>query len=343
MNVQRRPKDSHFDLLTVADCAQVFSDYELGDVLSIESLIVANGYIVNLLERSETSRKSAVYTTEGAYFLKQVPWYCARSGLVGFSSTFSNACSKAGIPAPRVYDTRRHKPCTEHRGCLFTVSDLVVGGLYRGEDRQILSSGSVLARMHSLGRSFDQNIWGPQADTMTIVEDHIELASRIANEHGLRSDVFEALGKMRDSLAQPHYLRKYPVHGDFIPWNLAFGDDGDVVAIYDFDNASWDSRLHDVGEAIVAWAALDFSGSHAGLNPQIRCRIDREVSAKFLESYQNILPLEDDECRALPSFVLGAWWEAVLLGYVKGEVPLTELDKLPELSFEVERWEKDVL
>ena len=153
MSVKRRPKNSYFDLLTTADCARVLSAYDLGEVVAIESLIVSSDAIVNLLERSETSRKTVVRTTCGSFFLKQIPWYCAQQELVTFSATLANTCSKNGLPVPAVHRTRNGELYTEYDDCLFTVSDLVVGAQYDGTQKLTRSSASVLAQMHNLGRS----------------------------------------------------------------------------------------------------------------------------------------------------------------------------------------------
>ena len=343
MSVQRRPKGSYFDLLTVDGCSRVFSAYDLGDVLAIESLIVENSVIVNLLERSETSRKTVVRTTTGSYFLKQVPWYCAEPALVESSASFASACAAEGLPVPVVHRTRDGALFAEHDGGLFTVSDLAVGMVYSGSAREVAASANVLARMHQVGASCDLPAERPTTTTRWIAEEHIELARRISKERGESTPVFDALCGMLDTVECPSALQQYPVHGDFIPWNIAYNADGSVAALYDFDNASMDSRLHDVGEALVAWAALDFSGKHAGLAADIRGSIDESVSAQFLQAYEQVAPLAAEEREALCSHVLGAWWEALLLGYVKGEIPCSELRKLAELPAAVEEWSKHVL
>ncbi len=343
MSVQRRPKGSYFDLLTVDGCSRVFSAYDLGDVLAIESLIVENNVIVNLLERSETSRKTVVRTAAGSYFLKQIPWYCAEPALVEFSASFANACAQEGLPVPMVHRTRAGALFAEYDGGLFTVSDLAVGMLYNESLQQVVASGDLLARMHRVGASCDLPAKGPITTTRGIAEEHIELARRISKERCESTSVFDALCEMLDAVDCPHALQQYPVHGDFIPWNIAYNSDDSIAALYDFDNASMDSRLHDVGEALIAWAALDFSGRHAGLAPEIRCSIDESVSLRFLQAYELMAPLTSNERDALCSHVLGAWWEALLLGYVKGEIPCSELDKLMDLPAAVEEWSKHVL
>ena len=338
-----KPRDVEFDLLDRATVEAVVSQYDVGELLRIDSLVIYGDNVLNLLERSQTSRKMALSCDRGRYFLKQVPWYCESRAQRRFSAGLAEYLSSAGIPAPRVLLTTRGEQYAQVDGAWYTLHELLMGETYSFKSGQNLAAAETLAYFHAASAGFIPEPDAPTMSLQAVVASHVELAMRVGSERG--DDVSPLAAACSHSLlsVSTSALPRVPVHGDYIPWNLAFdGERNAVRAVYDFDNACMDSRLHDVGESIVAWSCLDYVGSSSELAHQPRTYIETELASAFLRAYDSVLPLSDCERGFLPAFVLGAWWEAVLLSYVKGEQSTEVFAALPVLVESVERW-ADVL
>lgn len=339
MSLIKRPKSSQFDLIQVDECKRILSQYDLGTLVRIGSLIVADNNIVNLLERSETSRKFSVYTTKGIFFLKQVPWYCNEIEKIQFSTSYSNFLNMKGLPVPYIFSTKRGANYADTDFGRYTIAELKTGAMFCGDSSEIRSSAEQLALMHKVSEGEVSDFVGERNSPTKVLDEHLNLASKIASER-------QEDGRIFDSLKQSSHftslcLKEYCVHGDFIPWNLAYSG-GKVCAVYDFDNACIDSRLHDLGEAIVAWSALDFANRSAQLRPKALARINSASAYCFYEAYESVYPLRDEEKDNLGIYIISAWWEALLLGYIKGEIPITEMCKLPHLIDVAMEWSKNV-
>jgi len=193
------------------------------------------------------------------------------------------------------------------------------------------------AHLHAAGRDWGWPDDAPAASLEGIFRSHVQLAASLARERHHGDAWVAPLEAVATAVFRGHEVPNYPVHGDFIPWNLAFCGVS-VRAIYDFDNAAIDSRLHDLGEALVGWCALDYAGSSAELTRRNPLAWREHEATDFLASYERMQPLSAAEREALTQYVVGAWWEALMLAYVKGELGVSVLHALPGLASEVEKW-----
>jgi Ser/Thr protein kinase RdoA (MazF antagonist) len=132
---------------------------------------------------------------------------------------------------------------------------------------------------------------------------------------------FGALG--RDLLAQlPGEVGDQPVHGDFIPWNVAYDERGEICAVYDFDNACYGSPLRDLGKALSSFHLLPYTGFTTALRelPAVPPREFPEMDS-LLDAYRRERPLSGRELEQLPDYAVGGFVASVLLSLVRGEQP----------------------
>jgi Ser/Thr protein kinase RdoA (MazF antagonist) len=305
------------------------------DAFGIEGLrgarpMTTSGRKVFLLsDRGMTAKKVILQTTRGALFLKQVPWYCSSEEQVRFICALWQHVSTCGVPVPQLRCTTKGVPWYRVGEDFYVVADLRTGSTYQGTVGERLAAARMLAAFHRASASFPL-AHAPSTSLASIVDSHISLASSVL---GRSSALDECRTLSARNFRDYDGLPTLVVHGDYIPWNLAFDTNG-VCALYDLDNASCDSRLHDLGEAVVAFFGLVYDSTNSRLLPGgFREPAATEVAA-FIACYEEGRPLTDRENAALPAYVLGAWLECLLLSFIRGEQPasrLAELQRLPAL------------
>ena len=330
MGLKKRPKSSQFDLIEITECEKIIDQYSIGEIVRIESLIVSDENIVNLLERSETSRKFSVVTTKGRFFLKQIPWYCDSAEKILYSAGLVNYLHCASLAVPKIFKTNNGMIFAETETGKYTVSELRTGALYNYSFEEIESSAKFLARMHKETRDWAEKLTGEYNSPEKVFSEHIELAKNIANERCENVKIIEKIEKEFINHIYSPDMELFAVHGDYIPWNIGYRNQS-VFAVYDFDNACVDSRLHDLGEAIIAWSALDFANRSAQLNPLPNYVINNHRANTFFNAYVNAFPLSSEEYQHMAVYLIIAWVEALLLAYIKGEKKLDKLDGMHTL------------
>ena len=334
MSTIRRPKGSQFDLFDMHIVQDILSHYDLGEALGLKTLIIDGGIVVNLMERSDTSKKVVVRCESGNYFLKQVPWYCNNIQQLGFSLEFENHLFNSGFSTPRPVRAKSELLYSEYQKTKFILFELMPGSLFSYKKIECIKSAEALAELHKISEKWKFPETAPRSSLLQIVDEHITLAKQLAterNEYASNQELFNVLSSVSIDTFNIKCHKHIPVHGDYIPWNIGY-QHGVVSSVYDFDNASVDSRMHDIGEAITAFFALRYAGNSAALTrTDILTDIAAENIAEFLNAYETVLPLSVSEKKLLPEYIAGAWWESLLLGYIKGELPIEVMSVLPNL------------
>lgn len=195
-------------------------------------------------------------------------------------------------------------------GRLYSLFPFIGGSRMRGyDDDQRRRCGRILAEFHfdvadvEMGpRPGQPKIWAFRSDPIVENRGALELVlgapdGALFAEHAVAVvHDFERLG-----------VREFPrsiTHGDFAAWNLRF-DHGRLSALYDFDPADVDARAADVACA------------------------RRRSHDVFVEGYLEVLPLTDEELRAL-----GSLWKANVLRYVTSMLrDAMSTDKLSRSEF----------
>lgn len=275
-----------FTRLGPADLADIASAFELGEVRA--SRPIAAGTI---------NTNYAVDTDRGTWFVRinegksevDVAW---EARLIG-------ALAAGGVvtPAPvMARDGRPYAPlATEPRKWVSVFPWRAGRHLAPGEVTAERASalGAALAQLHEVGREL------PVAWRRGSIYDHDHLVARFARfEHALDPQLARAIEVIGEELAaasRAHAIRARAtmgiIHGDLFRDNVLW-QDGRLVAILDFEQASGGSLAYDLGVCINDWCWVD--------GPRF------DLVTALLQGYETKRPLTDGDRAALPIEVRAA-------------------------------------
>lgn len=323
MVLKRKPRERQYDSLPEDVLRSAIDKFGIGQLKAARTLVVEGDRVVILNQKTETSRKYVIDTTAGRYFLKEVPWYCDDVAHRTFSRRIMNHLATE-LPVPKVLQTAAGGWEVLIDGSTFVLLEYRSGSPYDRSQGRMASSATTLAHMHEIGRRLPVDHFAPRENLTSIVTQHLDLASEVRPPRTkLGQAAFAALkDRAGAEMTQvPRESAPIPVHGDFIPWNLAFGSAEAVSAVHDFDNACVDSKLHDIGEALASFFLVPHAGMSAILHPITAPNIPIEELRRFLQHYQAVDLLSEADLVHLRLYTLGAWWESILLSYIRGDQP----------------------
>lgn len=215
------------------------------------------------------------------------------------------------FPAPALIPARDGATLLMLDGRFYEVYAYVGGEDYDpGRPRQLSNIGATLARYHHAVECFPPPAqpapprYSPQ-DLMAPIERLLErdvmaelldpLAWYGARVAYLRAALPEAAYE-----ALPHLV----IHGDIHSDNLRFAGD-EVSALLDYDQATWDARIVDLADALVAFASVPAPGPQSwGV---YRGPLDESLAATLLATYAGVFPLTTVEIALLPVLVEVLW------------------------------------
>ena len=225
MATMRRPRGSQFDLFDMHTVQGILDEYNLGNATSLETLIIDDGIIVNLMDRSETSKKVVVRCGTSGYFLKQVPWYCDNAQQLNFALEFERFLNYLGFLTPKPIETKKGVLFSEYGNAKFVLYELMHGTLYSYKETESKSAAETLASLHMLSRKWQIPENAPQSSLLQIINEHLVLAEQLAverNEYTLNKNQFKNLSNISVTEFSTLSGEIIPVHGDYIPWNLGY-------------------------------------------------------------------------------------------------------------------------
>lgn len=201
-------------------------------------------------------------------------------------------------PVPVALPARNGDTVFAHSGRLWTAA-VFLDGTHAPQDRPSMHHilGRLLARLHNDLAGFDDLSQRPGVGKSweldaTVAATDLRTFNALLEEFGKHyPDVASAVRRYRyrnlRELSRLHYpeLPEHPIHGDFQPWNLLFKD-GNLSGLLDFD---WCRR-----DALVA----DLAPAFCTYNP-----LDLRLAKAFLEGYESVRPLAEEEWRLLPALV----------------------------------------
>ncbi|NUP41199.1 MAG: phosphotransferase [Streptomyces sp.] len=320
--LKRKPPGRQFDAFPPEVFDAIADRYGLGGIRAVQSVVVEGDRIVLLGEKSETSRKYLIETPAGRYFLKEVPWYCDEPGKIEFAVALGNHLADGGHPLARALRCADGAAYASVAGSSFVLFEYRPGRLFDGSQAHRAAAGRGLARMHDGMARFSARPAAADSESVrTVVDQHLRLAAQVRPAQAGAGTGFDALG--RDLLAQlPDEVGDHPVHGDFIPWNVAYDAHGDLCAVYDLDNAAYGSPLRDLGKALSSFHLLPYTGFTTVLHALPPAPPDAFPDmAPLLDAYLEERPLPAGELERLPDYLVGGFAASVLLSLVRGEQP----------------------
>jgi len=288
-------------MLMPMDISKVLQHYNLG---ALENATKAYHGFVN-----ETV---FVKTTEGRFVMRRnqrrlsEETHRYRHALVAW-------LSERGFPCPRFLPTNEGDTLLVLDGRTYEVTPFIDGKDYDpNRPQQLLAVGEILAQYHDAIEGFE-----PQNEEQTPryhPQDVMALSERLL-ERDIMGDLYEELmwydtraAKIRAILPDEVYERlpHRVVHGDVHRDNFLFQNDH-VIALLDYDQATWDARITDLADAVVGFAT-DCGPTRIPMQWGVyKGPINIECATDILAAYHAISSLTQAEIAALPLLIELVW------------------------------------
>jgi Ser/Thr protein kinase RdoA (MazF antagonist) len=325
MAVTAKPDSARIYEFDEVQLDKISTAFRLENTGMLLPILIEGDNCVLLEVRSSTSRKAIVASGGERFFLKEIPWYARGDRDLQTSQALQRVLEQEGAPIAsllRTIDGHDHLDIDDAR---FTVSRFIDGEVFAWRAGQVASAGSALARVHNSSAQL------PDADREDLFA-RAALFLRLAAERE-RADEASLLKFMSALLADRHAvareagaanLPKFPLHGDFSPWNLIFRGD-DVAAIVDFDNADYGVRLRDLTEAVLAFCGIKFAADSTSFARPFAVEFQADRAAALLSAYESVvdMPLTDAEVSVIDHYFVAISILYVALGLLRGDFDAT--------------------
>lgn len=226
-------------------------------------------------------------------------------GRVNFQLRFQKHLLANGFPTASILETQNGRLYSLLSGVPWALFSWVEGTEYDfGRADEVSEAGRRLAQFHTVGQSFREpevttpwekplrSWWLDQTREATAIAEMFDgrgVDSEIAYVDTCRRWVVETWPLTRlDALPQGW------VHADYHGRNMLFDDESNMVGLFDFD------------VLFRGWLAYDLArGVHAfGRERRGSNTIRPQVAGIFLDSYEKVRHIVEEEVRAIPAFLL---------------------------------------
>ena len=233
--------------------------------------------------------------------------------------------AKKKVPCPVPIQNKHGSNLSEVNGRPCAIVSFLQGKNTKNIRNEHLSElGASLAKMHIAASDFDMELknnfslsaWGSLFNS---VRDEVD-----SLRSGLKSEVEDELGNY--TVNWPKSLYSGVVHADLFPDNVFF-QDGKLVGLIDYYFACNDYLMYDLAVCLNAWC---FENNN---------EFNITKAKKFLNSYNQVRKISEEELNALPVLAGGAalrflltrlydWFNPVEGALVKPKDPMEYLEKL---------------
>lgn len=236
---------------------------------------------------------------------------------IRFRHAYMRHLASAGLPVPALRPIPGGHTWALADDALFELQEYLTGGPYATDDPQargrLASAAGTLGALHQASAEFawQPHAWPEERSAAAIALAYTQLIRQAGEEAGasrlgaglLRvaddceerlSPAIKALGLGTPGPPQLH------IHGDYQPHHLAFNGER-VAAIYDFDAARWEQRIHELAYALFFFTGLRWD-SETPLTPAlVDDGLDILRAHSFLSEYGREAPPAEDEAPLLAS------------------------------------------
>lgn len=284
------------------------------------------------------SSTMALNTNQGKLFLKRYkPAYdldfspSMHIPRIAFTHAVQGYLGKLEFPIPRLLRNRGGDTLTVEGSDSYAIFEFVEGHGYdvAQPTRLLQSAGETLGRIHRESRGFQATLrfkWVPMhGEVFNLLRVRLERIRVTASETDgypvSRKQIDEwrtEVGRLAAELLVPDE-GDWIIHGDYRAQNLKFDAEGRVKSLLDFDSARPANRAYDLAYALVFFPAVY----------QDTPLTSRQKSI-FLEAYEGVCPLTEEERSALPAHLR--------LAYLRGMTLWLHLHDLGGMRERVRPW-----
>ncbi|MBN1976678.1 MAG: phosphotransferase [Anaerolineae bacterium] len=309
---------------------RVLSHYDIGELCGAHP--VEKGF-VNENWRIETSL--------GAYFLKRYHPSLCHPEIVRAQHARIAHLKGAGFPAPIIMPTTDGDTLLALDGELCEIQTYIEGASYDHEQPAHFNEAArTLGRYHTCVEGFAPPALQNLGELYSPAVLHANLAAltdawEIERDPDL-AQTARQLAAQADDLATRFAahgaLPRLVIHGDYYADNLIFEHGRDsahrIVGVVDYDKARWQPRVVELAEALIYFASPRPGRLKHLVYPGT---LEWEPFKRFLHTYASVVPLAENEIRALPDYVRCIWLQMSLQRlWEKGPCPLEAPEALQE-------------
>jgi Ser/Thr protein kinase RdoA (MazF antagonist) len=262
--------------------------------------------------------KVLLVTDRGRYLLRQRSHRSSSEDVTAFDHAVIEAVADAGLPVVRPLPALTGQTWVRREGLAYELFPFVDGleSFHQGDRGEIESAASILARFHEVTSTLTlpgRKDWPREhraASMVQTLEKEIARSPGSGDQQSMASYILSAehrlCAKLQDTIVAA--LPSVITHGDYTPANVRFRASA-IGGIFDFDWASRQARLVDVGEALQYFACRRSASIDADDIWSLVQTWQPEPGdmQAFLAAYQALRPFDEREAAALPLFMLETW------------------------------------
>ncbi|MDA0781812.1 MAG: homoserine kinase [Rickettsiales bacterium] len=292
---------------------ELIADYDIGKAVNLQAI------------EQGIENSNYFLTTDKSKYVLTIYEKRVKTEDLPFYLNLMEHLSKKGVPCPIPIKNKNGTNLSKvnDRSCAI-VSFLKGKNTKNIRNEHLCELGANLAKMHIAASDFDMelknnfslNAWGSLFNS---VKDNVDSLRK-----GLRAEIEDELGKY--TVNWPKSLYSGVVHADLFPDNVFF-QDGKLVGIIDYYFACNDYLMYDLAICLNAWC---FENNN---------EFNITKAKKFLNSYNGVRKISEEELNALPILAGGAalrflltrlydWFNPVEGALVKPKDPMEYLQKL---------------
>jgi homoserine kinase type II len=287
-------------MLATTEIAAVLAQYELG---ALHEAVPASHGGVN---------ETAIITTSRGRFVLRRNHRRISAAAQRYRHLLMEWVRRHGVPTPALIPARSGSTLCLIAGRSYEIQQHITGGdVDPSRPQQLDSIGATLARYHEAVRGFPPP---PKAAGPRYCPDRLAGLSEQLLERDVLGELHEALAcydrataYLRAQLPASTYaaLPQLVIHGDVHLDNVLVRGDA-VAALLDYDQVSWDARLVDVADALVAFATAQPSDPFADWGVY-RGPLDEQRATRLIATYTSVAALSATELALLPAMVEVLW------------------------------------
>ena len=294
-----------------------FDTGELGVVLSYYDLGVIES-ITEFNRGSSRSPKVGIVSDRGKYLLKRRAADRAMPDRVRFAHRVQVHLADAGFPLPKLIPTKDPaSTLVQLRDHIYELFEFVAGQPYERTCEEAESAGELLSKFHKATGGFDvqDKFHSPRGDYhaspavrtgLLTIEATLSSHESFAGNESELSDLVQTLLLAYDRAAAAanrlglQSRQELIVHLDWHPGNILFKKH-EAIAVIDYDSVRRSKQILDVANGMLQFSML------AGEDPiDWPDDLDTDRYAAFLQGYESVLPLADEERHCLPNLMVEA-------------------------------------
>ncbi|MDG2422671.1 MAG: phosphotransferase [Phycisphaerales bacterium] len=233
--------------LKTEEVISVLSHYDIGETRSIR--VYFRG--------SSKSPKALIESDTGKFILKRRGPGRDDPRRIVYEHAVHDQLRDSGYPVVEIMHSSRSKSKVVRASSgIYELFRYVKASRCEGNPVSVKCCGEALSLFHEKLMEFDEPsppVRGFHA--ITDIQQHIERYAKTHKSRGRRAcrtiiDYYMEAAQKVDQMGWDQWP-KTVVHGDWHPGNVLFGEDGDVLAVLDFDAVRWETRTSDIASAIL--------------------------------------------------------------------------------------------